>query len=715
MQEHKWKQTKNKMSDKFVKVHSTPKRARYKLDLLKDSFVDENLLRLYLEKIKGVSSVRVNQKAYSVIFNFEDSLVCEEIEKELSSLSVENLLKKSSEDEFSCISCVSDEEPSFKRTALTSSALVAERLVQNDLLKFAITAGASYPILIDGTKELFSEGLTSRVLESSAVAISIYRKDYLAANSASAMLELGEYIEETTVHKSDDLLKELAKPNVEEAWVEKEIDGKITEVLIKSEDMKIGDVVVVGVGNTIPVDGHIIDGNASVNEVSMTGEAEPVTKQRGDRVISGTIVEDGRLRIWAEYVGADTATQRIKSYIENSLNEKSSVQLKATKLADKLVPVTLGLAGTSYLVTRDFERMASILQADYSCALKLATPVAFKSTISKAGHQGIMIKGAKSIEALHSADTFVFDKTGTLTEGELEVEAVDSFDENWTPDELLNLTASAEEHYFHPVAEAVVKAAKRKGFIHMHHEEVQFIVAHGVKTEVEGKSVVIGSRHFLEDDEKIDFSKYKEEINKSLEDGKTLLYIGFDGKLLGTISLVDRLRKNAKESIDRLRQLGVKNIVMLTGDTKQKAKMIADELGVDEVRAQLLPTQKAEIIKELMDEGKKVAFVGDGINDAPALISSHVGISMSRGADIAKATADVSLLKDDISAVVEAKELANKTMKLINNNFNATVGINSAILAGATFGLFSPVVTAVLHNGTTIGLLLNSIKGVEVK
>ncbi len=702
------------MSKGFIKVHSTSKRARYKLFLLKDEFIDENILKAYFEKISGINSIRINKKAYSIIFNFDNSSICSKIEEELSTLTVDKILTKC-KDMAVCLFCVSNEKPSFTRVALAASAIVAERLVSNNFLKLAITSAASYPIIIDGFKELFNEGLTSRVLESSAIAISIYRKDYLTANSTNAMLELGEYIEETTVHKSDDLLKELAKPNVEEAWIEKEIDGKVTEVLVKSKDIQVGDVIVVGVGNTISVDGHVIDGNASVNEVSMTGEAEPVTKQRGDRVISGTIVEDGRLRIWAEYVGANTATQRIKYYIENSLNEKSSVQLKATKLADKLVPVTLGLAGVSYTLTKDFKRTASILQADYSCALKLATPVAFKSTISKAGHHGIMIKGAKSIEALYNADTFVFDKTGTLTNGELEVIEVESYDENWSDDDVLNLTASAEEHYFHPVAEAVVKAAKQKGFIHMHHEEVEFIVAHGVKTEVNGKRVIIGSRHFLEDDEKIDFFKHKEKINESLKKGKTLLYIGFDGKLLGTISLSDNLRKNAKASINRLKELGVKNIVMLTGDTQEKAQIIAQELGIDEVKAELLPTQKAKIVQELINEGKKVAFIGDGINDAPALISSHVGISMSRGADIAKATADISLLKDDISSVVEAKELANKTMKLINNNFNATVGINSIILTGATFGLFSPVVTAVLHNGTTIGLLLNSIKGVRVK
>ena len=701
------------MKNKFIKVHQTSSRVRYKYFLLKDEYMDENILKNYLKKIEDVLSVRINRKAFSIIFEINKDIT-PKLEEILNSLTSEELLANC-EEEAVCVSCISSEKPSIKGMIRASSALVAERFISNNLLKATVTTTAALPLLIDGSKELFKEGLTSKVLESAAVAISIYRKDYLAANSTNAMLELGEYIEETTVHKSDDLLKELSKPNVEEAWVEKIVDGKTTEILVKSETIKIGDIVIVGAGNTIAVDGHIIDGAGSVNQVSMTGEAEPIIKTRGDRVISGTIVEEGRFRIWAEHVGSDTATQRIKHYIENSLNEKSSVQLKANKLANKLVPVTLGIAGVSYIFARDFERVASILQADYSCALKLATPVAFKSTISKAGHNGIMIKGAKSIEALSNADTFVFDKTGTLTYGELEVISVESYSKNWTEDELLNLTASTEEHYFHPVAEAVVKAAKQRGFVHMHHEEVEFIVAHGVKTEVRGKSVIIGSRHFLEDDEKIDFSQHKLEIENSLKDGKTLLYIAYDGKLLGTIGLSDELRHNAKKSISDLRKLGVKNIVMLTGDTKEKAQTIANELGIDDVKAELLPQDKAKIIKELMLQGKKVAFIGDGINDAPALISAHVGISMSRGADIAKATADISLLRDDISCVVEAKEYANKTMDLINTNFNATVGINSGILAGAAFGIFSPIVTAVLHNGTTIGLLLNSIKGVKLK
>ena len=706
------------MQKNFLKVHQAGLRARYKLQILKDKFIDEDILKNYFlddENIQNsIESIRVNKKAYSIVFELNENIF-ESIEKKLETLSLNSLLTSIDGEASVCVSCISDEKPSIKGTLIASSALAAETLTTNQTAKAAITTLACTPLLIDGTKELLSDGLTSHVLEAGAVAISIFRKDYLAANSTNAMLELGEYIEETTVHRSDDLLKELAKPNVEEAWVERVVDGKTVEVLEKTENLNVGDIVVVGTGNTIAIDGHIIDGTGTVNQVSMTGEAEPVVKKRGDRVLSGTIVEEGRFRVWAEQVGANTATQRIKHYIENSLNEKSSVQLKANKLADKLVPVTLGLAGAAYIFTRDFERVASVLQADYSCALKLATPVAFKSTISKAGHAGIMIKGAKSIEALSNVDTFVFDKTGTLTSGELEVISVDSYDKKWSDEDLLNLTASAEEHYFHPVAEAVVKAAKERGFVHIHHEEVEFIVAHGVKTEIKGKSVVIGSRHFLEDDEKIDFSMYKDEIEESLRKSDTLLYVGYDGKLLGTIGLSDELRANTKKAIKRLRELGIKNIVMLTGDIEEKAQKVALELGIDDVRAELLPHDKATIVKELMDSGKKVAFVGDGINDAPALISASVGISMSKGADIAKATADISLLKDDIEAVVEAKEYADKTMSLINTNFNATVGINSAILAGATFGLFSPITTAILHNGTTIGLLFNSIKGVKTK
>jgi len=698
------------MSNFTKLLHSTSKRARFFCDALEHD-INLTSLKNELLSILGVYEVRINQKAKSIIFEFENTEL-ETIEKRLQNLDINRF---SVCDTFLCSDalCISDHKPSKSGVIKATTALIAERFIQNDTAKLALTSYASYPLLRDGTKELFSEGLTSRVLEATAVGVSLARRDYPTANGTNAMLELGEYIEETTVHKSDDLIKELAKPNVAEAWLEVDNNGKKELKLVDTASLKISDIVVIGAGDTIAIDGHIISGNASVNQVSMTGESEPTKKSRGDRVISGTVIEEGRIKVWAERVGEETATARIKNYISSSLNEKSSIGLKATKLADKLVPVTLTLAGVSYLLSRDFERIASVLQADYSCALKLATPVAFKTSISQAGKNGIMIKGAKSIEAMSDADTFVFDKTGTLTYGELEVQSINSFDDEWSEDELLNLTASAEEHYFHPVAEAIVKAAKRKGFVHMHHEEVEFIVAHGVKTIVNDKEVVIGSRHFLEDDEKIDFSKHKQKIEECLLDGKTILYVGYDGKLLGTIGMRDKLRQNTKTMLQRLKELGVKKTVMLTGDIESKAKTIADEIGIDEVYANMKPTDKATVIKNLQYSGAKVAFIGDGINDAPALISANVGISMSRGADIAKATADVTLLKDDIESIAELRELSQKTIKLINTNFNATVGINSIILLGATLGIFKPLTTAVLHNSTTMGLLANSIKGIK--
>ena len=685
--------------NKIYIAHQSKNRVRFICDDI-TSECDESYLEAQISEFKYIKSVRLNKKAKSIIVEFDSNL--DDIFKFLENLNIKNLSKQR-------------HEPSKAEIYKAATAMAITPLLNGNMLKTATSLYAYAPLLKEGVSELFNEGVTSKVLESMAVGVSLARRDYMAANSTNLMLAIGEYMEESAVHRSDDLIKELAKPNIEEVWVETIKDGKKTLNKVATSSVKVGDIVVVGAGESIGIDGYIVEGAASVNQVSMTGEAEPVKKERGDRVMSGTVVEDGRIKIWAEGVGEETATARIKQYIQSSLNEKSSVGLKATKLADKLVPVTLSLAGASYLLSGDMTRVASVLQADYSCALKLATPVAFKSSISKAGRNGVLIKGAKAIEALASADTFVFDKTGTLTHGSLSVVEVHSFKEEFSKTELLNLTASAEEHYFHPVAEAIVKAAREVGFHHIHHDEVEFIVAHGVKTHVGGKEVVIGSRHFLEDDEKISFIEHEEIIRNSIQNGLTLLYVGYDKELLGVIAMQDTMRENAKRALSELKKLGVKELVMLTGDIESKANQVAKELGIDRVFANCLPTDKAAVIEKLKKEGKKVTFIGDGINDAPSLMKADVGISMQKGADIAKATADISLLKDDIYAVVTAKDMANKTMRLINTNFNATVGINSLILAGATLGLFNPIATAVLHNGTTIGLLANSMKGVRMK
>lgn len=694
-------------------LHKTKARARFGYE----GSVDPLLLRVAIDSLPNVTDVRINGIIKSIIISYEGSL--DQIQNQISDILKSNEIKSQSKSKKDSYIALRSEIPSSSEVVRAASALAIAPFLRSPGLSLGFSLLASFPLLKSGLKETFSEGITSRSLEAAAVAISLYLKDYKAANSTNFMLTLGEYIEELTMYKSDDLIKELAKQKGGMAWVESITDSKVTLRQIPSDDIQIGDIVVVGAGDTIYIDGHIIDGEALINQISMTGEATPASKSRGDRVLSGTIVQEGKIKIWAEAVGDHTATNRIKSYIQSTLDERSNQELTASKMADSLVPITLSLAGLSYAMTGELVRAASVLQADYSCALKLTTPVAFKSAISSAAKEGIIVKGAKSLESLQLSEIFVFDKTGTLTNGDLEVLKVHSFHQDWDTNQVLNLAASIEEHYFHPVAQAVVKAAKEDNFNHFHHDEVTFIVAHGVKSEVGKKSVVIGSRHFLEDDECISFKEHSYEIDEILKNGDTPLFIGFDGKLLGVILLKDTIRPNAKEALKRLKKSGVKEFIMLTGDSKSKAKAIAKELGIENYYAELLPTDKAKILDEIMlkaaKHGQKVAFVGDGINDAPALVRADIGIGMHKGADIAKASADVVLLRDDIEAVADARELAISCLSKVNNSFKVTVGVNSLILILASLGKLSPIQTAIAHNGTTIALLLNALRRIRIK
>lgn len=694
-------------------IHSTKNRARFKYSCLKDFRVNPMPLRIELDSLPEILNVRINTILNNIIVQYNGDL--ERIQETIYQILLKHIKRCNIQKNEDSYLALRDEIPSSAEVVRATTALLVSPFLNSLPLKMGFSLIACFPLLVSGIKETWQNGINSRTLEAMAVAISLYLRDFKTANSTNFMLALGEYIEEITMYKSDDLIKELSKPAGGNAWIEVRDKNGISLKQVSSEELKIGDIVVIGAGETILIDGHIIKGEALVNQISMTGEATPTYKGRGDRVLSGTIVQEGNIRVWAESVGGDTAMARIKNYIEETLVQKSAKELSASKMADSLVPITLGLSIFSYLFTRDLMRAASVLQADYSCALKLTTPVAFKSAISSAGKEGIIIKGAKSLESLQMSEVFIFDKTGTLTKGDLEVLEVYSFSKEWNEDLILNLAASIEEHYFHPVAQAVVKAAKEKEFVHFHHDEVTFIVAHGVKSEINGKSVVIGSRHFLEDDEGISFIQHQNEIQKILKRGETPLFIGYDSKLLGVILLKDILRENSKRALERLRQSGVKEIIMLTGDTKQKAAQIAKELGINRYYAELLPTQKAEILEQIMQEGKKVAFVGDGINDAPALIKADTGIGMHKGADIAKASADVVLLRDDIEAVAEARELAIACLNKVQRNFKITVGINSLILGLATFGKLSAIQTAFAHNGTTIALLFNAIQKIKVK
>jgi manganese/zinc-transporting P-type ATPase C len=651
-----------------------------------------------LAGLSGVKDARINPRARSIVLNFDPALT----DAEALCAGALALTRPVGTD---ALADGGKGDDGKAAVAASLAALLGGGLLPRPLQLPLALAGAA-PVLRHAAAEYGEAGVTSHVLEGMAVAISLARGDYTAANTTTFMLALGEYLEESIARQSDHLLKHLLRPACDEIWVLR--DG--AETLIPAEDVGVGDTVIVGAGAVIPVDGTVLSGEATVNEAAITGESVPVVKNRGARVLSGAPVEEGRLAIYAEQVGADTAAARIAQYVEQSLTAKSAAQLEASQLADKLVPTVLKLAGASFLISGDWRRAASVLQADYSCALKLATPVAFKSAMYGAGRAGVLVKGAGALERLAEADTFIFDKTGTLTTGMLQVTDSITFDAAYSPGDLIGLAASVEEHYFHPLALAVVNAARAIDSHHFDHQEVQFIVAHGVASVVEGRRIVVGSRHFVEEDEGIDVAAHQETIDRLYRQGKTLLFIGLGGKLLGLLALKDTVRANSPAVIRRLRKAGARKIIMLTGDHPERAAELAADLGLDGVHAQLLPEDKARIIEDLRAGGARVAFVGDGVNDAPALAAAHVGVAMQKGADIARLTADIALLEDDIEKVAEAKEIADAVMRRVATNYKLTVGVNTGILAAAALGLLSPIATSVLHNGATIGILLNALR-----
>lgn len=678
-------------------VHHCPGRVRWRYQPGRAA-LDEAALMLAIRELAGVNSVRLNRRACSLIVEFDEQV--------LDALQLGERILALNPAPRSHAPLASEPATSRTRLAANVAAMLGVNLLPIPL-RLPLSLLMTLPVLRHGVGELTTRGLTSHVLEAMAVSISLASRDYLAANTTAFMLELGEYLEDSISRRSDDMLRDLLKPSSDEIWVER--DG--VEVQVPASEVAMGDTVIVGTGMVVPVDGTVLGGEAFVNEASMTGESRAVAKQRGDAVLSGTVLEDGRIRIYAEHVGQRTAAARIADYVQQSLTAKSEVQLQASQLADQLVPRVLGLATGAFLLTGDGRRSAAVLQADYSCALKLATPVAFKSAMYAAGKAGILIKGATALERLAEADTFIFDKTGTLTNGDLVVTDSVTFDNAYSADDLICLAASVEEHYFHPLAIAVVEASRSIKGRHFDHTEVEFIVAHGVASEIDGKRIVVGSRHFVEEDEGIDISRHQAALHQLYLEGKTLLYIGYGGNLIGVIALRDTVRNESAATLARLRASGVKRILLLTGDHHDRAMELAEQLGIDEVFAQLLPEDKASIIEELTAQGARIAFVGDGINDAPALAGAHVGIAMQRGADIARISADIALLKDDISAVAQARELSCSAMSLIHDNYRLTLGANTAILGAAAVGLLSPIAASVLHNGTTIGILLNALRG----
>ncbi|PIE43518.1 MAG: heavy metal translocating P-type ATPase [Gammaproteobacteria bacterium] len=683
-------------------VHETPVRLRFKLRLLRDQGIDFSWLQVKLDSLNGVDRVRINPAAMSVIFDYNGEAAAKErIVNCVSQLSVDDIPQGGSE---------VDELPELA-PMLVSSGLIVSMPFLGESQRQILTYLNIFPTLLAGVKTFFSEGIKMEVLDAIAVGLTAYKGGYLAANITSFLMRLGSYLETATEQQSNRLLKQLLRPQVPSAWVER--DGVLVEV--PGEQVRHGEFVEVGVGEKLPVDGLIVDGAALVNQSSITGEDLPVRKEVMDRAIAGTVIEEGRLRVEARFVGDETTTARIAQFMSRSLEDKSKSVRLAQQQADQRVYLTLGTGALIYLLTGDTRRLESIFLVDYSCALKLGTPVAFKSGMYNGARNGILFKGGNAIEQLADVDCVVFDKTGTLTYSQLMVTDVEVLDPGlWTRDRLLAVTASIEEHASHPIAEAIVRKAKEESLNHIDHGEVEYIVAHGMNCPVNDDVLVIGSRHYLEEHEGISFADYEELIVKMESEGKTLLYVGTSNKTVGIIGLLTQVRTEASSVVSRLHAMGIEQIALLTGDRQPKAEAMAAELGIDSVFAEQVPEEKADVIRQLQEQGYRVAYVGDGVNDGPALVNADVGISMASGSELARASADVVLLEDHLSSLTDALFLAQQSMALIKTNYQLAVGINTLVLLGAAGGVLSPVLTTLLHNGTTVGVLLRALNGAKL-
>lgn len=686
----------------FSLVHEVPGRLRLRVPALRDRGLDTAYLESWMDALAPVRQARASRAAASLTLEYEGGASTRDAILERLAQFPQGTLPPLGDGE--------DREAEVApmvRSLLALATLPWLTPFAQKLLTLVDQGGT----LVQGADTLIRRGITVEVLDALAVGLAAARGEVYTATITGFLLALGEYLERRTERQSDRLLRRLLRPEPAMAWVER--DGTLVQVA--GDQVREGETVVVGTGETIPVDGRVIEGAALVNQAAVTGEDVPVRKEAPRRVVAGSTLVEGRLRIEATQVGADTTTARIARFIQDSLGKQSDTQRMANELADKRVYLTLVTGGLVYAFTRNLTRLESVFLVDYSCALKLGTPVAFKSGMHEAARHGVLMKGGQAIEHLAAVDTVVFDKTGTLTHSELEVTDVLVLDPaGCSESDLLALVASVEEHASHPVAKAVVEEARSRDLQHITHGEIDYLVAHGLAAEVEGARVRIGSRHYLQEHEGIAFDAHHVLIERLQEEGKILLFVGSEHRPLGLIALRDTLRADAAETLRRLRSLGVKQLVMITGDRRAKAEALGAELGLDAVHAEMVPEAKAGLIETLQRAGHKVAFVGDGVNDGPALSVAEVGIAMPRGADIARATADIVLLDDRLAAVADARDLAARTMRLIRTNFNLAVGINTGILGGAVLGWLSPVMSAVLHNGTTIGILLNALSGVSL-
>lgn len=575
-------------------------------------------------------------------------------------------------------------------------------------IRIALTVGRSIKYIGIGLKCLLQRKIEVPVLDATAITVSLITKDFSTASSIMFLLGIGELLEEWTHKKSVDDLARSMSLNVSKVWLR---TPENQEILVESSKIEKGDKVVVHMGNVIPFDGEVLDGDAMVNQASLTGESVPVQRTVGNTVFAGTVVEEGEITIRVKEVEGNNRFDQIVTMIEESEKLKSELEGKAEHYADKLVPWTLGATGLTYLLTRNVTKAMSILMVDFCCALKLAMPISVLSAIREASLYNVTVKGGKFLEAVAEADTIVFDKTGTLTKAHPTVVDVVNFNDEYSSDDMLRVAACLEEHFPHSMAKAVVDAASKKGLSHEEmHTKVEYIVAHGIATSINGKRTVIGSYHFVFEDEKCVVPAGKEPLFESLPLYYSHLYLAIEGKLSAVICIEDPLRDEAAAVVTSLKKAGISKVVMMTGDSERTASVIAKKVGVDEYYAEVLPEDKAAFVEKEKDKGRKVIMIGDGINDSPALSAANVGIAISDGAEIAREIADITVGSDDLYQIVTLKYISNALMKRIKSNYRKIVGFNSGLIALGVAGVLPPTTTALLHNGSTILISVNSMK-----
>ena len=685
----------------FFIRHETRGRIRIHLDQKRMSYEQADTLAYYLENLNGVVTAKVYERTCDAVVCYQGSRA--EIISGIRAFHYQDVEVPSQVLQSSGRALNSEYQEKLISKVICH---YGRKLFLPYPLNAIYTTATSLKYIWKGIDTLLHRKIEVPVLDATAIGVSVFRQDFGTAGSIMFLLGIGELLEEWTHKKSVGDLARTMSLNVGKVWLKKDEQ----EILVESGEIQPGDEVVVRMGTVIPFDGTVTDGEAMVNQASLTGESVPVCKKPDSVAYAGTVVEEGEITIRVKTVGGSSRYDKIVTMIEESEKLKSSLEGKAEHLADKLVPYTLGGTALTYLLTRNATKALAILMVDFSCALKLAMPISVLSAIREAGTHKVTVKGGKYLEAIAEADTIVFDKTGTLTKAKPTVVDVVSFEEN-NPDEMLRIAACMEEHFPHSMAKAVVSAARKKQLAHEEmHSKVEYIVAHGISTTIEDHKAVIGSYHFVFEDEKCVIPEDGQAKFDNIPEEYSHLYLAIDGRLAAVICIEDPLREEAKASVDALRAAGISKIVMMTGDSERTAAAIARRVGVDEYYSEVLPEDKANFIEKEKAAGRKVIMVGDGINDSPALSAANVGIAISDGAEIAREIADITVGADDLQELVVLKEISNALMKRIRRNYRFIVTFNAGLIACGVAGILQPTTSALLHNTSTLAISLKSMQ-----